>query len=201
MKKSIFDPAAQIGRLDFKIVAALERLSEAFRVLLWNEAKEHNLSPIQIQILLFVRYHPDARCKVSHLATEFNMTKATISDAVRALEQKGFIGKEPEPDDTRSYVILLTPKGEEMVRRTEGFGMPLVGSLAQLSDHQKLVLLESLLEMIYRLQKAGIVSLQRMCFSCRFFENSPGGYYCRMLGKPLAKQDLRVDCPEFEAVG
>jgi hypothetical protein len=75
-----------------------------------------------------------------------------------------------------------------------------VGSLAQLSDHQKIVLLESLLEMIFRLQKAGIVSLQRMCFSCRFFENSPGGFYCKMLGKPLAKQDLRVDCAEFEVL-
>jgi len=199
MEESIFDPAAQIGRLDFKIVAALERLSEAFRVLLWNEAKTHSLSPIQIQILLFVKYHPDARCKVSHLATEFNMTKATVSDAVRVLEQKGFITKKTEPDDTRSYVILLTGTGEEVVRRTAGFGAPLVGSLSQLTDNQKLVLLESLLEMVFRLQKAGIVSLQRMCFSCRFFEKRNTSFYCNMLGKPLEKQDLRVDCPEFEA--
>jgi DNA-binding MarR family transcriptional regulator len=200
MEESIFNPASQIGRLDFKIVAALERLGEAFRVLLWNEAKELNLSPIQIQILIFVKYHPDARCKVSHLATEFNMTKPTISDAVRVLEQKGLIRKETEPDDTRSYVILLTEVGEEVVRRTAGFGAPMVGSLSQLSENQKIVLLESLLEMIFRLQKAGIVSLQRMCFSCRFFENSPGGYYCTMLQKRLEKQDLRVDCPEFEPV-
>lgn len=201
MEESIFNPASQIGRVDFKIVAALERLSEAFRVLLWQEAKEHNLSPIQIQILLFVKYHPDARCKVSHLATEFNMTKATISDAVRVLEQKGFISKETEPDDTRSYTILLTEAGEEVVRRTAGFGAPLVGSLTQLTNNQKLVLLESLMEMIFRLQKAGIVSLQRMCFSCRFFEKRNTGFYCQMLQKPLEKQDLRVDCPEFEAVG
>lgn len=201
MEESIFDPASQIGRLDFKIVAALERLSEAFRVLLWQEAKEHNLSPIQIQILVFVKYHPDARCKVSHLATEFNMTKATISDAVRVLEQKGLIAKETEPDDTRSYVILLTPLGEEVVRRMAGLGAPMVGSLAQLSDSQKVVLLESLLEMIFRLQKADIVSLQRMCFSCRFFENRNTGFYCKMLQKPLERQDLRVDCAEFEAAG
>lgn len=200
MEESIFNPAAQIGRLDFKIVAALERLSEAFRVLLWHEAKELNLSPIQIQILLFVKYHPDARCKVSHLAKEFNMTKATISDAVRALEQKGLIAKVAEPDDTRSYVILLTPPGEEVVRRTAGIGTPIVNSLSQLPDNQKIALLESLLEMIFRLQKAGIVSLQRMCFSCCFFEKRNTGFYCKMLQQPLERQDLRVDCAEFEAL-
>jgi DNA-binding MarR family transcriptional regulator len=201
MEESLFNPAAQVDRLDFKIVAALERVSEAFRVLLWNESKELGLSPIQIQILIFVKYHPDARCKVSHLATEFNMTKPTISDAVRVLEQKGFITKETEPDDTRSYVIQLTHAGEAVVRRTAGFGAPLVGSLTQLSDNQKVVLLESLLEMIFRLQKAGIVSLQRMCLSCRFLEKTTTGFYCNMLQQPLEKQDFRVDCVEFEAAG
>ena len=199
MEEHIFDPASQIGRLDFKIVAALERLSEAFRVLLWNEAKELNLSPIQIQILIFIQHHPSARCKVSHLATEFNMTKPTISDAVRVLEQKGYVQKKIEPDDTRSYLLLLTESGEAIARRTASFGASFVGSLSQLSDDQKMVLLESLMEMIHRLQKAGIVSLQRMCFSCRFFEKRPTGFYCKMLAKPLEKQDLRVDCLEFEA--
>ena len=128
------------------------------------------------------------------------MTKATISDAVRALEQKGLIAKVAEPDDTRSYVILLTPPGEEVVRRTAGIGTPIVNSLSQLHDNQKIALLESLLEMIFRLQKAGIVSLQRMCFSCCFFEKRNTGFYCKMLQQPLERQDLRVDCAEFEVL-
>lgn len=200
MEESIFDPASQTGRLDFKIVAALERMGEAFRALLWNEAKALNLSPIQIQILIFVKYHPDARCKVSHLATEFNLTKPTVSDAVRALEQKGYIRKETEQDDARSYLILLTEPGERLVRQVAGLGGPMVESMSKLTESQKVVLLESLMEMMHRLQQAGVVSLQRMCFSCHYFEKRGTGYHCRMLGKPLERHELRVDCPEFEAV-
>lgn len=52
MSKSIFDPKNQIKDVSSKIVAGLERISEAFKVLLWEKAKALGLSPIQIQILI-----------------------------------------------------------------------------------------------------------------------------------------------------
>ena len=114
MKKSVFDLAHQNSSLESKIVASLERVSQAFRVLLWNESKEHSLSPIQVQLLIFLLHHSDQKRKVSYLAEEFNMTKATISDTVKTLEQKLFIKKEFEAHDARSYIIHLTEKGKEL---------------------------------------------------------------------------------------
>ncbi len=199
MKNSVFDPEAQSANVDYKIVTALERLSEAFRVLLWNEAKELSLSPIQIQILLFIRFHPANLSKVSYLAGEFNMTKATISDAVRMLEQKGLIQKETTQEDSRSFNIMLTPKGKSVTDSLEHFGQPIVNSLSGLAQQQKIVLLESLLGMIRQLQTSGVITIQRMCYSCHFFEKRGEQFYCNMLHKQLDSQDLRVDCPEFEA--
>jgi hypothetical protein len=40
MKKSAFDLEHQKSSIESKIVASLERVSQAFRVLLWNESKE-----------------------------------------------------------------------------------------------------------------------------------------------------------------
>ena len=40
MKKSAFDLEHQNLSIESKIVASLERVSQAFRVLLWNESKE-----------------------------------------------------------------------------------------------------------------------------------------------------------------
>ena len=57
MDQSPFDPDEQNINLADKIVVALERISEAFRVLLWEESTKHGLSPIQVQILLFVKTH------------------------------------------------------------------------------------------------------------------------------------------------
>ena len=103
MKYSSFNLNEQNQKIESRIVVALERISEAFRVLLWNESKENSLSPIQIQILIFIYFHSHEKCKVGYLADEFNMTKATISDSVKVLLSKELVAKETDPIDTRSY--------------------------------------------------------------------------------------------------
>src|SRR5690606_32595860 len=87
MSDSPFDLAYQNKHINGKIIAALERISQAFRVLLWEESKEFALSPIQVQVLIFLLHHSEQKRKVSYLAEEFNMTKATISDTVKTLFQ------------------------------------------------------------------------------------------------------------------
>ena len=77
--------------LESKILNGLERLSEALKALLWEKAKTLGISPIQIQILLFVSNHQTDICNVSYLAKEFNLTKATISDSVNVLLKKKYL--------------------------------------------------------------------------------------------------------------
>jgi DNA-binding MarR family transcriptional regulator len=196
MEQSVFNLDVQNTNVEFRIVAALERLSEAFRVLLWNEAKILNISPIQIQILVFLKFHAIEKCKVSYLAQEFNMTKATISDAVKVMLQKGLIDKETDAEDTRSYTMRLTDLGETTIAQATLFANPLLKSFDTLSNEQKEILLDSLLQMIFRLHKAGIITLQRMCQTCQYLQNNEGSHYCRLLEKPLLKAEFRLDCPE-----
>ena len=201
MNESVFDPQAQIGNPDLKIIASLERLGEGFRVLLWEKAKVLGISPIQIQILVFVQFHGDEKCKVSYLAQEFCLTKPTISEAVKSLEQKGFIERKTEIMDTRSHTIHLTEAGKSAVSQTAHFANPMLGSLAKIPSTEKGILLEQLLGVIGQLQRAGIISMQRMCFSCRFYQKTGEGHFCRLLNKSLKNSELRVDCVEFEAAG
>lgn len=93
MNTSDFDLNHQNRNTESKIIASLERISQAFRVLLWQQSKEHSLSPIQVQVLIFLLHHSNEKRKVSYLADEFNMTKATISDTVKTLEQKDLFPK------------------------------------------------------------------------------------------------------------
>ena len=122
MKKySPFSLDQQNENIEGRIVVALERISEAFRVLLWNESKENALSPIQIQILIFIYFHTPEFNKVSYLAEEFNMTKATISDSVKVLVAKKLVSKETDATDTRSYSLSLTKEGEKIARKASTF--------------------------------------------------------------------------------
>ena len=88
MENSPFNPEQQEKDLSSKIVAGLERVSEVFKILLWQKAKAIKLSSIQIQILIFLAFHKSSLCNVSHLAKEFNVTKPTISDAIKILDKK-----------------------------------------------------------------------------------------------------------------
>jgi DNA-binding MarR family transcriptional regulator len=196
MDQSIFNVEVQNTTIEFRVVAALERLSEGFRVLLWNEAKVLNISPIQIQVLIFLKFHTAEKCKVSYLAQEFNMTKATISDAVKSLLEKGLIEKITNASDTRSYEIHLSDTGQKAVHQAALFANPFLQSFDTLTSEQKAVLLDSLLQMIHRLHQAGIITIQRMCQTCQFLQKNGNEYYCNLLNKPLAQTEFRLDCPE-----
>lgn len=197
---SAFDLNIQNKNIDSKIVVALERISEAFRVLLWNESRENALSPIQIQILIFLLYQDDSKCKVSYLAQEFNMTKATISDSVKILLQKGFIKKQEDADDSRSYTIHLTITGKKVALHSAQFSNALELPITRLSNDQKEVMLTSLLNIIYDLNRNGIITIQRMCFTCVNYKKDVKGHYCNLLQTKLTNTDLRIDCPEHEYI-
>lgn len=200
MKQSSFSLNEQNQKIESRIVVALERISEAFRVLLWNESKKNSLSPIQIQILIFIKFHSVEKCKVSYLAKEFNMTKATVSDSVKALLDKELIFKQQDPADTRSYYIVLTDKGKKIAEKVSFFASSVEDSIEQLSDEQKTILLNGLLKLIYDLNKSGVITIQRMCFTCSFYNAKNGIHYCNLLKTKLAESEIRVDCPEHEVL-
>ncbi len=195
---SVFDLTHQQDDLSSRIVVGLERISEAFRVLLWEHAKVIGLSPIQIQILIFIAHHQENLCNVSHLAREFNMTKPTISDAVKALLKKEMIGKTQSSGDKRAYSIHLSQKGKNVVKVTENFAAPIKGYFEGIDDDQKKQMLKSLSNLIYQLNQTGVLTVQRTCFKCVYFEQHKSENYCRLMEKPLPDQAIRLDCPEFE---
>ncbi|MGV8138829.1 MAG: MarR family winged helix-turn-helix transcriptional regulator [Mangrovibacterium sp.] len=196
---SPFNPEIQ-ERTENKIIVALERLSEAFRVLLWQESKETLLSPIQVQILIFLLFHRKDHCKVSYLSDEFNMTKATISESIKVLLRKNLVQKDEDPRDTRSVVITLTPEGKRVAERSSAFTTVLEVAAGHLNEGQKSIMFNGLIQLINALNQAGIITVQRMCFSCKFYRLTAGGHFCELMQKPLADSEIRIDCAEHEPV-
>lgn len=195
---SVFNLENQNANLDNKIVAGLERLSQVFRILLWNKAKEHSLSPIQIQLLIFIQHHSVDKTTISYLAQEFNFTKPTISDAIKVLEQKKLIKKFTDSNDTRSYTIQLTTAGKKIVAETENFANPLTTIIAKTSESEKMVLWQNISSLIIQLNKLEIISVQRTCFNCKHYANKNKTHFCGLLNQKLETQDIRIDCGEFE---
>lgn len=195
---SVFDLNEQNTKLDIKIVAGLERLSQVFRTLLWEQAKAQNLSPIQIQLLHFIHYHDAGKNNISYLAEEFHITKPTVSDAVKVLEQKKLVRKKESTVDSRRYSIALTKSGERVVRETEDYTAPFTGWVAQLLPVEKESLWKSVADLIRLLHQTGAITVQRTCFSCSHYTKKGAAHYCSLLEEKLRNQDIRIDCPEYE---
>ena len=197
--ESVFDLKAQQANTDSKIIVALEKVSEVFRVLLWNEGKELKLSPIQLQILIFIRHHDEDKCKVGFLAKEFNLTKPTISDSVKILLAKGLLSKNQDVNDSRSYSLSLTAEGRKLTKKAEAYTANLSAPLAQMDEIKKENLLGSMMELLHKLQENKIIEPQRMCFNCAHYQgNRTSDHYCGFLKRELSDALLRVDCPEYE---
>ena len=194
----VFDPQFQHEYLYHKIIVGLERIAQLFKTLLWEFAAGQGISPIQIQLLIFIRYHSARHNTVSYLAKEFSVTRPTISDAIKVLEQKGLLKKHYDASDLRSFHISLSPAGKKMVALTERYTQPMLNWLAAMPQVQKENLWLGLTHLLGAVSQDGIMRLQRSCYHCAHRSQKGKDFFCGLLQQKLATKDIRIDCPEFE---
>ncbi|PUZ28762.1 MarR family transcriptional regulator [Chitinophaga parva] len=164
-KLSAFNPERQEESVSAKVVVAMERIAQSFRVMLWNEGKLYGLSPIQIQLLTFLLHQPEEERTVTFLAGFFNMTKATISDAIKALESKAYLTRKVVATDSRSSSLHLTREGKAVARKVEKFADPLQAIVEQLPGKEQARLLDQLQQVIQQLNAEQILSEQSTSFA------------------------------------
>ena len=201
MNNFVLDPNSHDANTSSKIVFALERLSHVFRINWWEANKQFQLSPLQMQILIVLRFQPHLD-SVTAVARYFQLTNATVSDAIRVLDHKGYVQKHPDPEDGRRHHLSLTADGASVAEELSLFANRIGDLVATLPDQS--TFLASLLELMQLLQLNGFIPLQHMCTACDHFERVEGGqspYFCRLMKQPLAAHELRVHCPEFEPAG
>ncbi len=200
--ESPFNPSDQHGNIDFKIVALLERLAVVIRSMLQQLATEHGLSPIQVESLVFLLHHAPEFRRTGLLSQEFLVSQPTMSDALAVLEEKGLIDRTPDPSDARAKQLKLSAKGQRVAKLLERWAGPLMDGLAEVSDGDKRVTLNTLMQLTVNLSRHGHIPVNRMCLTCRFFKpaaKSAVDHYCNLLEVPLPPTSLRIDCPEHES--
>jgi DNA-binding MarR family transcriptional regulator len=185
-----------------KIAAALERIGQAERVLVQREAQERGLSPTQLRLLLRLAVDPAERRRPGALARELDVSAASLSDSIAALQDKGLIERRRVEDDRRRISLGLTRAGRRLARQVEPVTAPIERAVATLPPAQRLALMRSLFDVIAALQRDGVVTVARMCVTCRHFRPRVHAgerpHHCALLDMPLAEHSLRVDCPEHE---
>ncbi|MGB5137361.1 MAG: MarR family winged helix-turn-helix transcriptional regulator, partial [Candidatus Zixiibacteriota bacterium] len=141
--------------------------------------------------------------RVGHLAREFGLTAATVSDAVSALEDKKLLARITSRQDRRVVNLKLTPAGKKLSNKLCNWADSIRDAVTALPQGEQTTALQIMLKLIESLQQAEIVTVARMCTTCKHFgenvhANSHSPHHCKLLDKPLAVTELRVDCAEHE---
>lgn len=197
-KSSSLNSETQQAEIEHKILIAFEKVHQILRSLFWKKAKKVKLTPLQMQILIFLGNHDLKKSGVANLAKEFNLSKPTISEAVISLTNKGLIEKVKDDSDNRRHFFKLTEDGRSIVEDDiEFFSSPLKEVVGEIGKNEKRMLWQILAKIIYASNRKGLISTQRMCFNCKFYERRRGKGFCHLLNKPLNPESIRIDCPEF----
>jgi DNA-binding MarR family transcriptional regulator len=190
--------------MDRSIVLALEQVSQVFRTLLWDYSKQKKLSPIQIQFLVYIDGHSKKYSSVSEMARAFNLTAATVSDAVKSLERKGLVQKIVSRRDGRKFPISLTKEGFSMASHLANWYGLLLDHIQNFPSETREAVLIFLLKLIESLKQDQLLEEIKTCLSCRYFvgqmeSNFEQTSYCLLRKVPLNISELRLNCPNFNA--
>jgi DNA-binding MarR family transcriptional regulator len=196
--ESIYNLDFQNTSLENKIVIGFERISQVFKTLLIEESQQYNLSPIQIQFLIFINYHSENKSTIGYLSKEFNLSKPTVSETIKTLEKKKYIIKVNDKDDTRSYFIKITDLGKITVQLTEQYTNPLLHIIFNIDEANKVMLWQNITNIITELNTIQLINPHRTCTNCRFYSQNNNKRYCALLNQELKMKDIRIDCPEFQ---
>jgi DNA-binding MarR family transcriptional regulator len=163
---------------------------------MWDKAKQHGLSPTQLQVLLRLDTDPPARRRIGALAAELDVTHPTVSDAVAVLRQKRLVDRD---STSRKATLGLSVRGRTLVHELADWDRRTREQLADLPAADKHVALQLLLDLIAGFQRSGAITVARTCVTCRFFRRDahPAAaqpHHCALVDEPMASGELRVDC-------
>ena len=176
----------------------LERLCNLQRMEARAFGLRYGLQPVQMEALTYLtqcnRYSNTPQAVAEYLG----LTKGTVSQSLKVLEQKGFLRKEADHEDKRIVRLAPTAKGSNLVNKAL-LTRSLEPALAR-TDSIKIAELTSALRSILRgMQQINGRKAFGACHTCRFNEDhEKKGYVCGLTREPLSVQDIQLICREHQ---
>jgi DNA-binding MarR family transcriptional regulator len=99
-------------------LSPLHKASRQISVYLETHTQELGVSPIEGHVLTFLRSY--APTPIGELVRVFGIKQSTFTSMLDRLEEAGFIRREINRDDRRSFMIHISDAGRELAERLNG---------------------------------------------------------------------------------
>jgi len=195
-----------MNKVDDTLVSLLERISHILRFFMWNTAKNEKLSPVQMQILIFISNNKSSNNRTSVIAREFDLTKATVSDAIGSLKDKELIKIVRDEEDKRSHILELTADGKNTVEKISHWSDGLREEIGRFPAGTKEQVMMFLMEMLKSMQGSGKIDTARMCITCGNFQKNEDPstskpFRCNLTGEDMSEEEFNYGCLYYERGG
>lgn len=200
---SMSDPGDRQESASVKLALGLFRIGQALANARGAAAAERGVSPLQLQILIDLEREPGGVSTAGALARRYGVSAPTLSDSLAVLTRRKLVTQRPSASDARVRELRASAKGKALAQRALADLDQLVRVCEQMPSEERERGLSTALDLIRRFNDLGWIRSDRMCVTCRFFERdraakTPTPHWCRLIQRPLAAADLRVDCPEHD---
>lgn len=176
----------------------LDRLARVTREAQFSDG----LNPAQWEALRYLSRANRFSRSPSALAEYLGTTKGTASQTLIALEQKGFIGRAPDPRDRRGVRLELTETGREAVARDPI--IQLEKAADQLDEGCRTTVVRALSLLLHDLQMARGIRQFGVCRDCSLHcvdgheEHATGDNHCGATGEVIEAGAETQICANFK---
>ncbi|MEN8130802.1 MAG: MarR family winged helix-turn-helix transcriptional regulator [Pseudomonadota bacterium] len=183
---------------EIKVVHDLiERLGNLVRADVRAVCNEYGMRPAQLEALGFLTQCNHYSDTPQAVAEFLGLTKGTVSQTLKVLEQKGLLRKRGDARDKRLVHLKPTAKGRRMVEHTVP-AESLTCGLEKLSKSESQLTVRALRVLLRSVQKANGLRTFAPCHTCRFNQRRDGGYFCGLTHEPLEEHDVALLCREHQ---
>lgn len=175
----------------------IERLGNLVRADVRALCHAQGVRPVQFEALNYLSQCNRYSDTPQAVADFLGLTKGTVSQTLKVLEEKGLLLKKPDRNDKRVVHLKPTARGRRLVGQVIPSGSVAsgIGNLPVRQQQETVAVLQRLLRSI---QKANGLKTFAPCHSCRFNQQREGGYFCGLTHEPLADHDVTLLCREHQ---
>lgn len=189
--------------LPHRLASALSKVSVSLKRRLWRDATMRRISPLQAQVLAFLRRQPTHGATVSAITQMLGVTMPTASDVIAVQVKRGLLRKFRTEDDGRVFTIMLTARGRRRAEQVMGWPDFLLWAAELLPPEEQESLLRTLIKLIRSIQERGEIPAAKMCVTCTHFrpyahEDLQRPHHCALVDAPFGDRLIRIDCNEHE---
>lgn len=185
----------ELQKTDHALYAYLDRIGNLIRAQEWTLCKLHDLQPVQLRMLYYLSICNLYSNTPSGVTEYVQLTKGTVSQSLRLLENKGYIEKQTDPQDKRRVHLLVTESGRSIF---DQLPPDLLRSVEEeLGEAASAETVSVLRQLLVTMQQSHGLQGFGVCYTCHYHQLLNDQHFrCGLTGETLAKSNADLICRE-----